>query len=137
MAKCIWVALEAHLRPGEMLLCRKRDLFRPVGGRHGGSFWTLLLHPQDRFMASKTPVYDEGIVFDFPQHQNTGPVFEPLKQGGPDPPLLDMTYLEYYKEFNAASVEVGLGMYEMVPYVLRHAGPSADKASGVRSLKDI
>ena len=62
-----------YLRPGEFETLRVGDIMRPV--KKGGpiyQFWSILLHPQEEGLPSKTQQWDEALTLDLAYHSYFG-----------------------------------------------------------------
>ena len=64
MAFASLLAFALSLRPSELLAVLARHVVRPS---HRSGAWTLILHPRELLVPSKTGVYDETVMLDNPQ----------------------------------------------------------------------
>jgi hypothetical protein len=139
LAVAVAVAMDAYLRPGEMLSLTSRSfvLGRPRLGR-GHQFMSLLLFPSDAEASSKTHQYDESVVLDSPDRQwITTAVLRLLPQLRPGETFVGVSYSTFLKIFGEASLKAGLGVWQVTPHVLRHTGPSIDYLRKARTLDEI
>lgn len=139
MACCVWLGMEAYLRPGELCRARRRHLLQPLSTGGGLQYWNLQPHPADERISSKTLMYDEGATFDLKQHNQLHEVFQFLKSGGGgDETLLGMTYAEYHRSFMEEAKATNLiPLYDLVPYICRHVGASRDRINKTRTEEGI
>ena len=63
------------------------------------------------------------------------PVLEILKQGNGASFVWNFTYPEFVKAFNQAKDK--LKIRDLVPYQMRHSGPSIDRSRQARSLEEV
>lgn len=66
-----------YLRPGEFEALRVGDIIRPV--KRGGpiyQFWSILLHPQEEGVPSKTQQWDEALTLDLAYYSFLGPAMD-------------------------------------------------------------
>jgi len=141
MALACLIATSAYLRPGELLGLRGADVVAPMP-QFGPAYshWSLVLGPADRAEArpTKTGVYDDAVILDHGCLQWVGRLLAPQVANHPGERLL--WYFDdqsFHKEFVAASRRAGLSGVGLVPYSLRHAGPSWDALNKRRSLTSI
>ena len=121
MAVYLLVGVSAYSRPSSLLAARQCDLVPPAPGR--GKCWSLLQHPEEGWVASKTQLYDEGCLLDSPYLHNLVPLFH--KMASPSrQSLWNFTYPELAAELRATAAELGLGV--VTPYQMRHSGASID-----------
>ncbi|CAK0853814.1 unnamed protein product [Prorocentrum cordatum] len=140
MAVAALVALSAYLRPGELRGLRVRDVVPPALG-YGPECqkWSLILGPTDgQGDPTKMGVHDDSVTMDHENLQFLGHFFELHRRGkAPDEPLWSFTQAELgamiAKALKVCNLE-GLGI---VPYSLRHAGPSWDVITGRRSQRGV
>lgn len=134
-AGSVWLAKECYLRPGELARCRRRDLRRPVPP--AAPDWSLVLHPQELGVTSKTGGLDETVVLDLEIHKPFAPQLEFLASGDPDLPLCDLGQGELAKLFTETAVGEGLEELDPVVYQCRHTWPAGDRAQMLRKPAGI
>eukprot|EP00974_Lingulodinium_polyedra_P074198 7190386-Lingulodinium_polyedra.AAC.1 len=66
MALFLMVCLSGYFRPGELMDVRCEDMLRPMQGALG--YWSVLLFPEERRVASKVGEYNDTVVLDHPRH---------------------------------------------------------------------
>ena len=131
MAVYILLSLDCYLRPSEALGLTKGDLIRPTSSvRH----WSLLLHPSEGLLSSKTGMTDESLVLDSEEYHWMGPIWEQISAGNSNEALFPFDYLDVYKEVQMAGKAFGLKKF--TPYLLRHSGASIDQACQKRTLTE-
>ena len=122
MAAWTMIGFGAYLRPSEHMSLQKVDLVKPEPGM--SAFWALLIYPEEREEKSKTGLKDNALLWDVKELDWMKYVFEILAAGPPGP-VWPFRYDELTREFAAACQE--LRLEKVVPYQLRHAGPSWDR----------
>ncbi|CAE8588770.1 unnamed protein product [Polarella glacialis] len=132
MALWVLVGFIAYLRPSENMKLKKRDLVKPRQGVT--QFWGLLLCSSDSHLQSKNGASDESVMMDNKSIEWIGDALAALAEGKGSEALWPFTYPELTAELRACSKDLGV---KMVPYQLRHAGPSWDRTKNFRSLADI
>ncbi|CAE8643896.1 unnamed protein product [Polarella glacialis] len=132
MALWVLVGFIAYLRPSENMKLKKRDLVKPRSGVT--KFWGLLVCSSESHLQSKTGASDESVMMDNKSLPWIGEALEVLASGEGREALWPFTYPELTAELRLCSKELGV---KMVPYQLRHAGPSWDRIKNFRSLVDI
>ena len=132
----IWVLVcfGAYLRPSECMGLHRRDFIPPVGRMT--NFWSLLVCAEDAGLVSKTGTRDDSVIWDMEELLWMGPVFSALRRAGDlNGSAWNFTYLDLMKVFRAATARIGAK--HVVPYVLRHSGPSWDRLQGRRSQEQV
>ncbi|CAE8603762.1 unnamed protein product [Polarella glacialis] len=131
-----------YLRPSEAHRLRVKDVVLPLqeaGAAH--RCYTLILHPYEEAVPSKTHEFDETVQIDLPHHQWVGPSLVQimsLRSRPGDEVVFKITQLQFAKLLKEAVTEMRLeGAGEPHPYRLRHGGASTDYAAGDRPLVDI
>jgi hypothetical protein len=132
MALWVLVGFIAYLRPSENMKLKKRDIVRPRPGVT--KFWGLLLCSSESHLQSKTGASDESVMMDNKSITWIGEALAALAEGEGSDALWPFTYPELSAELRACSRDLGV---KLVPYQLRHAGPSWDRIKNFRSLMDI
>ncbi|CAE7388291.1 unnamed protein product [Symbiodinium sp. CCMP2592] len=129
----------AYLRPGEATRLRVMDLVRPLGSL---AVWSLILHPAEVGVPSKTSEFDETVTIDIQpiifvatalEHHlalNTRPRTEPMFSV-----TVEQVREFMKKTFARLRMEEAIG--DPHPYRLRHGGPSRDIAMKWRTLADV
>lgn len=135
----VWVSFICYLRPSEALHIRMRDITPPVGGGGSGlAKGTILLHPYERSIPSKTGVFEDCIELDLAEHQFLEPSLRGLKTTlGADERTDNIGLPEYERRFKVAAADEGIASLQDVPYTLRQSGPSADRPSQKRSMAGV
>ena len=121
----------AYLRPSEGLGLRGFSFVMP--DNKISPFWSLLISASVLGVASKTGTMDDSVIWDCHDLLWMAPVFSQLRQRQAVP-FWPFDYPEYFKAFKDAAKSIGVSM---VPYQLRHAGPSWDRIKGWRTLEEI
>ena len=132
MGAWVIVGFGAYLRPSENMSIKREDLVRPEPGM--SQYWSMLIYPEERPERSKTGTKDNALLWDVRELEWFSKVFEVLKEGPPGP-IWPFRYDELTREFNAVCKE--LGLTKVVPYQLRHSGPSGDRLKRWRTNTEI
>ena len=132
MAAWVLIAFGAYLRPSEAMSLQKQDLIPPETGisRH----WSLLIYPEERPERSKTGLKDNALLWDVKEMEWMSNVLKVLAEGPPGP-VWPFRYDELTREFAKACKE--LRLEKVVPYQLRHSGPSWDRLKRWRTGAEI
>ena len=69
MAIYLLLTFALYMRPSEGLRLRKMDVVRPSSRQAGFQFWSVVLHPLEMGVSSKTQEYDECLQLDLPYHK--------------------------------------------------------------------
>jgi len=133
MAVFVLISLSSYLRPNQLLMMKKRHLVRPLAGVSG--VWTCLANAYEGNRPSKAGEFDVSILLDSEWFRWGGALFERLVVGSPDDPLFGFSYPSFLSCFQAAVAT--LKQPKVVPYQLRHSGPSCARAAGARSQAEI
>ncbi len=90
-------------------------------------------------MPSKIGGFNNSIPIDLKEWQWLGDVLRAVvKEGDGDERILPHGEQQYYRSFAGAVEELSLqGLEEVVPYQLRHSGPSSDIAAKRRTLAEV
>ena len=118
MAIHVLMMIVTYCRPGELLQSRREDLIRPMQGVASG--WSLLLHPVQRGVLSKTQSYDDTVDLRKQIHPWITEVAAVLAAGRPSERIFEYRYEDFTEEFRRATR--ALGMRDIVPYPCRHSG---------------
>ncbi|CAE7232165.1 unnamed protein product, partial [Symbiodinium sp. CCMP2592] len=130
-----------YMRPSEGLRLRKKDVVRPSSRQAGFQHWSVVLHPLEVGVCSKTQEFDECLQLDLPYHQPLGPATYKLlrlhqKRG--EEHIFTITLENVTQFLERAQIELELkGLGELQPYRLRHGGASHDFVSKLRDLASI
>ena len=132
MGMAVLLCVSCYLRPGELMGLTRASLVRPASciSKH----WCLLLFPSEGVERSKTGTTDDSIAVDSEYLSWAGPIWEALTEGDPKSFLWTFTYPQFLKQIRLAISAWNLG--EVVPYQMRHSGPSIDRAANRRTLLD-
>ena len=123
------LAVEAYLRPSELLGVRCGDFIAPAPG--GVATWVLLLHPSERNERSKVGSQDDTIPLDSPRFLALAPMIEALSKRPPDESLIGLEYSQFLELFNKWCRRLRVPAQ---PYSARHSGASIDRALNERPL---
>ena len=111
----------------------REDLIRPMHGV--ASDWSLLLHPVQRGVPSKTQSYDDTTDFKNQIYPWITKVAAVLAAGRPSERVFEHRHEGFTKEFWKATR--ALGLKNIVPYLCRQSGASPDKAGQHRTMLEI
>ena len=131
-----------YLRPGEVCRLRNKDLVPPLNTKAARSrTWSVVLHPTELEVASKTCEFDETVTFD-EKELNYIPVavskWRNSRRGPRNNPLFTSTPAQLKTVMEKAAKAENLeAVGPPHPYRLRHGGASRDFALGKRKLKEI
>ena len=131
MAIHVLMMVVTYWRPGELLQSMREDLIRPMHGVP--SDWSLLFHPVQRGMPSKTQSYDDTIDLKNQIYPWITKVAAVLAAGRRSEKIFEYRFEDFSKEFRRATR--ALGLKDIVPYQCRHSGASLDKAGQHRILE--
>ena len=141
MAVGALVALSAYLRPGELIGLRGGDVVRPMP-QFGPAYrhWSLVLGSTaaEEARPTKTGIYDDSVILDHEELQWLSPMLEMMVSSRePLEYLWDFNDQLFRQKFEEAAALAGLARLGLVPYSLRHAGPSWDAIRRRRSQREI
>ena len=126
-----------YLRPGELHQIRCRQLVAPTAGACT-TVWSLVLHPREDGVASKTHQHDDGLLLDGPNAQLIGQLALLLTQSrAPQELITGVSVVHYREAFKQAVAKAGVGILGPVPYQLRHSGASRDLNEQTQELAAV
>ena len=132
MSLFLMMCLNGYFRPGELMDVRAEDMIAPMAG--GLPHWSVLLFPEERRRSSKVGEFNDTVVLDSARLKfldaHIKSQVDKVKSGK----LWRFSYPQFVKEFQRSLRELRLEKFRIVPYQLRHSGPSIDLARGTRSL---
>ena len=139
LALCLLLAYHAYLRPIELFSFRVWQLVAPISKSRSAARWTLVLHPREHNVSSKTGAYDQSLVLaDVELYKPLAPLLHRLRRDrNPDEPLVRMPRPKVLKLLAEGAKAVGVGALAPVLHSLRHGGPSTDVALGLRGLTEV
>ncbi|CAK0804488.1 unnamed protein product [Prorocentrum cordatum] len=130
----VLVTFAGYLRPPEALRALGLHLIPPTPGGACESC-SLVLHPRELAMPSKTQVCDEAIPFDAPFYGFLPAALRWLKASThTSAPLFPFTLVQVSAFFKQAAVDAGLEVLTPQLRQLRHSGPSVELALKLRAL---
>ncbi|CAK0886389.1 unnamed protein product [Prorocentrum cordatum] len=131
-----WITMfTAYLRPADLHALRGEDLAAPAGS---SQWWALNLHPAGRGDESKVGLSDESLLLDAPYLPGLGAALAALATDREGEKLFDISPAELLRLWNLALVGIGLpARQRYVQYQLRHGGPSHDRLTKTRSVKEV
>lgn len=141
-ALAILLTFFLYLRPTEFQQLRVQDVVKPV--RRGGKayrHWSILLHPMEEGIPSKTKQWDEALTLDLAHMASLGPAMSTvlrLGQRGKRELAFSVTSLELNNMLEEQWPRLqlqSLGNPHM--YRLRHGGATYELANGLRSLQEV
>jgi hypothetical protein len=137
MAVCVLLLMNTYMRPSEAMSLTTKDLIPPIAGsRH--SHFSLVLHPFESGVSSKTQQYDEAVIVNGRDFDLLTPALAKLalmRQG--QLMLFPFSQKELAVEFVQAAAAAGLSFLCPVLYMLRHSGPSHDRSCEQRTLAEV
>ena len=128
MAFAVLLGVGCYLRPNELLRLQPHNLVEPSVAT--SAHWSLLMFRSEEQDRSKTNDSDDSLTVDCKWLEWAGPIFEELSRGKAGQSIWPFCYPSFLAQFKLASKALGLGL---VPYLMRHSGPSIDRAKGWRS----
>ena len=123
------LAVEAYLRPSELLGVKCGDFIAPAPG--GVDAWVLLLHPSARDERSKVGSQDDTVPLDSKRFKELTLVLEAPARRPADELLIGMDYSQFLELF---SRYCGWPLVPAQPYSARHSGASNDRAASELAL---
>ena len=135
----ILVAADGYLRPSDLLDIQPEDVTAGQG-RLGAEFrhTTVLLAPFQRGKSTKTNEFNDSVIFDTQGREWIGAVLATLaKKAPPEKKLFQLTISQFNKAMKVLADMLKITEMEVVPYLLRHSGPSQDYLAKLRTLPDI
>jgi len=137
-ALLVVLAFHCYFRPSEGFKLTREMMVPPIGGSRYGN-WSLVLHPFESAVASKTHQFDESVVVDAPEFKLLlDPALAWLRQcTPPGQPAFAFTQADFVQRFRLAGQRCGLGVLKPELCMLRHSGPSFDQAIKYRTLAEI
>ncbi|CAK0886748.1 unnamed protein product [Prorocentrum cordatum] len=110
MACALCLMFHCHLRPGELLAMKAFQLVPPAARLQGGfRWWTLLLHPEELLVPSKTGELGDSLPLGAPELQWLTPALRNLKARlEPREPLWSFGYAQLREELENALAALGL-----------------------------
>ncbi|CAK0810365.1 unnamed protein product, partial [Prorocentrum cordatum] len=131
MGLAVMIGVSCYLRPSELLNLTSDNLVAPASPV--SQYWSLLLHPSEGEKRSKTGDADDSLIIDSAYMLPWVHDFlQALKDKGGR--LWSFDYLTFLAEFK--TVAKMLGMPHLVPYQMRHSGPSIDRLKPDRSQEE-
>ena len=97
--------------------------------------WTVLAHPEEQESRSKTGEFDVSIPLDSSWCTFMAPVWKQLRRDGGTQQLWSFDYPTFCHLFKKA--KDALRIPTLVPYQMRHSGPSIDRSRDLRSMREI
>jgi hypothetical protein len=139
VALAIMVTADGYLRPCDLMGLRKQDVIQ-AHPQMGSQFRhvSVLLAPFSRGIPTKTHEYNDSVVFNSQGREWIGHLlYKASLKCQTDEPVFDFTMVHWNAVMKKAARLLVITHWEVVPYLLRHSGPSEDYLSGTRSLLDI
>ncbi|CAJ1453620.1 unnamed protein product [Effrenium voratum] len=120
-----------YLRPSEALRLRRGDVIPPVPRGQGGyKQWTVVLHPEELGVPSKTQEFDESLQLDLAYHHGFGEAiarFCENRKIAKRHVILTHTTAELLEFLETAQESLNLQAVNRIhPYRFRHGGASHD-----------
>ena len=102
----VMLSVSTYARPSSLLALVPEGIVEPV--KSGARFWSLLLHPQELAVPSKTMDYDISIRVDSPYMEWAGQILASLRLRPAGVPVWGFDYWHYLKAFRTAAVRLNL-----------------------------
>ena len=139
-AQACVMAFALYLRPSEALRILNRNVVSPPSfGPENLRRWSVILHPEEEGVPSKTRIFDESLTLDNPEFVALDDVLRLTTSRAPDAPLFNLTYRQWTDQFqsavSAARLPAQLGV--VVLYRLRHGGASHELYTRFRDLSGV
>ena len=120
------------MRPHELMQVQPEDLSPP--SRSVMNDWSLLVCPQERGARTKTGAVDDSVTLDCKWLNWMAPVWAALARAPHGRPVWTFTYAQLVAKFKNACLALDVSA---VPYMMRHSGPSIDRAGNYRNIEEI
>ena len=115
-----------YLRPGELCRLTPKQLIPPCAAVQS-PHWSVVLHPWEVGVPSKTGHYNESLPTDGANFSFLAEVVAVWKKTLPaDLPIMPVNMDVYARLFRSAATAAQVSILEPVPYHLRHAGAAGD-----------
>ena len=118
-------------------VAERKQLGSATSGR-GAPFdqWALHLFPREGGLASKTQQHDDTIFLDSSSRPWLGPLVNLIaRTRNGDEKLFSFTIDAWRKELRAAAQRLQVVYLDNTPHVMRHSGPSNDRALHCRTIR--
>ncbi|CAK0799302.1 unnamed protein product, partial [Prorocentrum cordatum] len=138
-ASAVMVAFVFMPRPAEVMRIRVLDVVPPPReGGAGRSRLSLVLHPLEQGVSSKTGEYDEWLVLDNPEFAWLGSVLGLLRQEAKGEYLFGFSYADWVQSFADVGRRLRLGsLGSPVLCQHRHGGASHEALTGFRDAAGL
>eukprot|EP00435_Cladocopium_sp_Y103_P021162 s1272_g5.t1 len=140
-AAAVMLSFDTYMRPGKICELVHSNIVPPTRGISSKySFWTLLLHPQERGEPSKVGEFNDSLVVGSGDRSWVGAVLGRLYSRHPGhgmEKVFNFTLHQFENQFRACVQRLGLEKLKLTPHCLRHGGASHDYLMQHRSLPDI
>jgi len=123
------MSVSTYFRPGSLLSIKPNQLIPPGSGRFAS--WSILAHPHEGGVPSKTGEYDLSMKLDSSFLRFAGPIYALMHQRPAGSSVWDFQYPDYLRKFKQVASMFGV---KLVPYQTRHSGASIDRDSNERTL---
>eukprot|EP00971_Amphidinium_carterae_P329566 6462117-Amphidinium_carterae.1 len=139
VALCTLLAVDAYLRPMDLLSCTVRQLIRGSEGfGRGYRHPVLYLHPGFGTSRSKSNECDEAVVLDSEDRKWLySALFASLADQSPEDGLLPVSHVQWNQLLKQAATLAGIADWRISAHILRHVGPSHDFLYKLRSRPEI
>ena len=124
----------AYLRPSEALSLKAADVIPPSSAC---KFFSVMLHPEEGLVASKTGQFYDGVVLDSPEFPWLGPLLASMsrRRQSASAALFNIGYRELLKKFQTSMHNCQIPDPSL--YRIRHGGASNDRAKGLRTISSV
>lgn len=137
VARSVFLGMALYLRLGELRGLTVAQLIAPIRGALT-PHWTVVLHPEESNIASKTGQYNDSLVLDGVYARHLAKVCEALVlHRAPTDKVIGVDQSRYTELFRDAVVRLGVQVLILVPYQVRHAGTTCDLLGNRRSLIEV
>ncbi|CAK0903488.1 unnamed protein product [Prorocentrum cordatum] len=137
-AVLVVLSFHCYFRPSGGFKLKREMMVPPLRGSRYGN-WSLVLHPFEFTVASKTHQFDETVVVDAPDFKLLlDPALAWLRACTPPQQCpFAFSQADFIQRFRLAGQRCGIELLRPELYMLRHSGPSFDQAIGRRTLAEI
>ena len=131
MAVFVLTSVTGYFRPGELFRVKRGDLVPPAGMVLG--CWAVLLAPEEDKVPTKTNIFNDSVALDSTLVKWLEKEYEQIHIAGSRDAAWEFSYAQFVNQFVEATTRLRLP--RVVPYQMRHSGPSIDLALGLRTLE--